>query len=150
MTINKIRNHFPWIKDIAMVFGMIAVLYLNLNYVTNSKFDAFVAANDVRLDAIQSTIISLDKSLALLQQNNIILTSLQLEVSRINKLQIEVIQQNIIDAAVNNEFHLLVPRVYSLENDVKQIEKLNLNIFLKESSAVHAEIDHRLKDLEKK
>jgi len=150
MTIKKMRDNFPWIKDISIVLGMCAVLYLNLNYVTNAKFDTFVAANEIRMDAIQKTIASLDKSLALLQQNNNILQSLQSEVTRINKIQSELIHQNTIDATVNTEFYALLPRIFLLESELKQMDKLRLDVFLKDSAAVHAELEHRLKILEKK
>lgn len=146
--IQKIRDNFSWIKDIAIVLGMCAVLYLNLNYVTNTKFEQFVNANEIRTDAIQSTITSLDKSLALLQQNNGILTTLQTDMLKMNAVLNDAVQQNKVDVKSDIEFHDTLPKIAIMEANLAQLMRLQLDAHIVNDAVKKSELDLRLKRVE--
>jgi len=144
-----LKDNFGLVKDFTMVLGMCGVLYLNLNYVTNSKFDTFVVSNDTRLDAIQTTIVSLDKSLALLQQNNSILQTLQAEMAMVKTDLNIAMQQNKEDAVINLEFHKMTTELHKLEIEVSNLQTFNLTEHFKSQVSILSEIETRLRLLEK-
>jgi len=146
--LNFIKDNFNFVKDMAMVLGMCGVLYLNLNYVTNTKFESFVQANEGRMDGIQAAIASLDKSLALLQQNNTMLTTLQVNVANITTVLNDVVQQNKEDAAVSVEFHKLAEKVTIVDKTVAAISLTDLAQHIKDEMKQLNDIDTRLKIIE--
>jgi hypothetical protein len=153
----SVKENFGWIKDLAMVFGMCGVLYLNLNYVTNSKFDTFVRATDARYEIVRSAIISIDKSLLLLQQNNKLMLDLQVDVKnlelkteQIRDIQNEIVVQQKEDLQVNTEFRNIATIVHKLESDLFQIKEEKLSQHITDNLKYLNELDFRVKLVENK
>jgi hypothetical protein len=67
--INLLKNSLPWLKDIVLVIFVITTWYLNTAYVTTAKFDQFSKQNAAEHIVMTSTMVSMDKTLALMQQN---------------------------------------------------------------------------------
>jgi hypothetical protein len=119
-----IRDNFVWVKDVSIVLFMAAILYLNSHFVTIEKFEAYQHANDLAHQAIQTTLVSVDKTLALMQQNQTLLTD--------NQKQITINTAKIVETDLR----------------VKSLENLNVDDFMKESAINRKELDIRLKSLE--
>lgn len=68
-----LRENFVWIKDIVMVIGMIAVVWLNSHFVTIEKFEAYKKENDAAHVEIQKVLSGIDKTLALMNQQAVML-----------------------------------------------------------------------------
>jgi len=145
-----IKENFAWVKDIVIVLGMCGVLYLNLNYVTTNKFDSFVASNDIKYNAIQAAIVSLDKSLALLQQNNKVLSDNQFQIAHMNDVLNDVVQQNKSDAALTKEFRDFMIKYTVTDNALSQLQSLDIGKHIKEEYQRSLDIEYRLKMLEGK
>jgi hypothetical protein len=123
--IKFLKDNFAWIKDIGIVVFMIFILYFNAHFVSLERFDAAMAANELAHDAIQTTLASVDKTLALLQQNNTMLTE--------NEKQIKV------NTALLTTLDVRVKMLESMEPD-KQI---------KANTIKTVELEGRVKVLEK-
>lgn len=89
--ITTIKNNFSVIKDIGMILGMCGILYLNANYVTVQKYEAYQKANDLAHREIQTALVSTDKTLALMQQT-LSLTTLQGEEIKRNTVKVAEIE----------------------------------------------------------
>lgn len=146
----NIRENFGWIKDLVMVAGMCGVLYLNLNYVTNTKFDAFVKDSDARYETVQAAIVSIDKSLLLLQQNNKLLADLTIKVERIDNIQRDLVEQQKTDAAVNAEVRVLANKINQVDATVARFTSFDLATHFKEEYQKITDIEYRLKSVESK
>jgi len=146
----NIRENFGWIKDLVMVAGMCGVLYLNLNYVTNTKFDSFVKDTDARYETVQAAIVSIDKSLLLLQQNNKLLADLTIKVERIDNIQRDLVEQQKTDTAANAELHLLANKVATVDATVARFSAVDLSTHFKEEYQKITDIEYRLKAIESK
>jgi hypothetical protein len=120
------RENFGWIKDMSVVVFLIGILYLQSHFVTTEKFELYQKANDLAHQAIQITLVSVDKTLALMQQNNSVL--------------------------VENEkaLKMLTSKVSELDTKTRYYDSLEFDKFMQQSAVHRAELDTRLKSLEKK
>lgn len=153
----NIRDNFGWIKDIAIVCGMCAVLYLNLNYVTNTKFESFVKDTDARHESVQKAIISIDKSLMLLQQNNKIMLDMQTmdsalaaKIENVYDVQRGILAQQKLDMEVNIEFKTIANIVHKLESEILVLESSKISEHFSEYYKKLVDIEYRMKLLESK
>jgi hypothetical protein len=122
--IRYFRDNFSWIKDVVIVLGMVGVLYLNSHYITVDKFEAMKSANDSAHASIQTTLVSIDKTLALQAQNNALLVDAQ------HQIKVNTAKLTEVDLRVRN------------------IEELGIASFMKESLVNRARLDVRLSALE--
>ena len=122
--VNIIKDNFSWLKDLAIVSGMAALLYLNGHYVTIDKFDAYQKANDTAHIGIQVILTSVDKTLSLMGRNTEQLMANEKEI-RVHDIKIA-----------------------ELDGRLKNIEIMNIDGFKNESAINRAQLDIRLKTLE--
>ena len=120
-----IKENFGWIKDIVIVIGIVGMLYLNQNFVTNSKFDAHVKSGEASLESVRVSLSTIDKTLALMQQNQSILIE--------NEKQIGI---NTIKVAEH-------------ESLIRQLQQLHMEAYIQADSIKNAEMEIRLKNIEK-
>jgi uncharacterized membrane protein len=80
-----IKDNFYWVKDIAIILFMVAVLYLNSHFVTVEQFKTSEAANLLAHTSIQTTLVSVDKTLALMQQNQTTLSEHEIQIKTLEK-----------------------------------------------------------------
>jgi len=97
------KENFAVVKDIVVVAFVLAVAVLNSHYVSVSKFEDYEKANALAHGGIQITLVNVDKTLALMAQNQAsllehgaqikintgILTSLNMRVDRLDTLRLE-------------------------------------------------------------
>lgn len=121
-----IKSNFFWIKDIAIILFCLCVLYLNANYVTITQFRELEKSNFSQHEAIQLTLISVDKTLALMQQNQTILTEHDILLKSHDKW------------------------ISSLDNKLKIIETLDLSSQVKVNTFKLLDLEFRMKNFEKK
>lgn len=142
------RNNFGWIKDIAMVIGMVGVLYLNSHFITIDKFDDSQTKNEMAHQGILTTLVSVDKTLALMANNQVEILEIKADM-KIRTEQInELISQNRIDAAFNELFKDTSVKVATLETKLNGVDMNELNRFMKESAIQRAQLEVRLKAVE--
>lgn len=121
---SKLRDNFGWVKDVAIVFGMVGILYLNGHYVTTERFEAYQKGNDLAHQSIQTTLISVDKTLALMQRNN------------------EQLIENEKSIQLHNS------RIAELDARIKAIESSDIDTFMKQSAIHRAQLEVRLSAVE--
>ena len=122
--IKFIRENFGWVKDVGIVIFLVLVMWANAHYVTVEKFEAYQKANDLAHAATASTLVSVDKTLALMQQNQELLVENQRDIKNLSV------------------------RVVSLESDIKLLNALNIDAQIRTTSAKLIELDFRIKALE--
>jgi hypothetical protein len=120
-----LKENFNWIKDIGIIIFLISIFVLNARYVTVERFEMSMKANELAHNAIQITLVSVDKTLALMQQNNTILIQNEKAIKDVNKLTTE------------------------MDLRLKLLENLGIEQRLKDKTLKILEIDLRLKLLEK-
>lgn len=120
-----IQTNFSWIKDVGIVIFLVIVMYANQHYVTRNDFDTYTKANELAHTAINTTLVNVDKTLALMQQNQTILVK--------NEEQIKI----------NTAF------LAAIDMRLKDVENLGIEVRLREKTVKLAEIELRLKVLEK-
>lgn len=120
-----IRDNFSWVKDIGIVFFLILVMWANSHYVTVDKFDAYVKSNNEVQGQVNSSLTLIDKTLALMQQNQVVLIE--------NEKQIGL---NTIKIAEH-------------ESIIRQLMQLHIDSYIQLDMVKHAELEIRLKNIEK-
>lgn len=122
--IKFIRDNFGWVKDVGIVIFLVLVMWANAHYVTVEKFEAYQKANDLAHAATSATLVSVDKTLALMQQNQELLVENQRDIKN------------------------LTTRVVAIESDVKLLDSLGIDNQIKTTSVKLIELDFRIKALE--
>ena len=120
-----IRDNFSWVKDVGIVFFLVLVVFANSNYVTNTKFESYVKSNHEIQLQVNNSLNLIDKTLALMQQNQIILVE--------NEKQIRVNTTNIAEH----------------DSQFRQLNALHLDQYIQNDLIKNAETEFRLKALEK-
>jgi hypothetical protein len=122
--IKTIKDNFVWIKDLAIICFMAGILYLNSHYVTIEQFRASEAANISAHEAIHSTLISVDKTLALMARNQVILTEHEIVLKShdksINSLDSRI--QLIEKTDTSSQVKLNTFNIFELNSRVKSLE----------------------------
>lgn len=122
--IKFIRDNFGWVKDVGIVIFLVLVMWANAHYVTVEKFEAYQKANDLAHASTAATLVSVDKTLALMQQNQELLVENQRDIKN------------------------LTTRVVSIESDLKLLDSLGIANQLQTTSTKLIEMDFRIKSLE--
>lgn len=68
------KENFTVVKDVVVVLFVVAVALLNSNFVTSERFEDYEKANALAHGSIQLTLVNVDKTLALMAQNQASLT----------------------------------------------------------------------------
>jgi hypothetical protein len=119
-----LKDNFGWVKDIAIVIFIVLGLWANANFVSNERFESYQKAQDIKYQAIQVTLVSVDKTLALMQQNQTILID--------NEKQIKI----------------NTAKLAEIELRTKYLEGFDLARHIINDAALEARLELRLKALE--
>jgi hypothetical protein len=122
--IKILKDNFSWLKDIAVVSGIAILLFLNAHYVTIDKFESSEKSNEMAHQAIQTTLVNIDKTLALQAQNQDMLISQQKQI------------------VINTT------RLTEIEARLKFYDAIQLDTFIRTSLVKYTELDARIKNLE--
>jgi hypothetical protein len=120
-----VKDNFSWVKDVGIVLFLVMVVWANSHYVTIEKFDNYVKANNEIHLQVNSSIALIDKTLALMQQNQVVLIENEKQIS-INTLKIA-----------------------EHERDIHQLQLLRLDAYIQSDVVKNAETELRLKSVEK-
>jgi len=127
--IQVIKDNFSWMKDIAIVVGIAALLFLNARYVTIDKFEVSEKANQLAHASIQVTLVNIDKTLALQAQNQELLIAQQKQIvintTKINELDVRM--RNVESYDVGSFRASFMIKDTELEGRIKTLESHTLN-----------------------
>ena len=143
-----LKDNFSWVKDVAIVLFMVVVLYLNAHFVTIDKFEVYVKANDLAHEGIQVTLVSVDKTLALMQQNQASLVEHDKQI-KINTSRLADIEGRLKYSDENAKMLVAaVIKAAEVDTRLKTIEALEMDKHIKRDSERFIDYEIRLKMIE--
>jgi len=143
-----IRNNFSWVKDLAVILGIVGVMYLQGHYVTIEKFEAESKLNSEAHTTLIAALASMDKTMALLGRTQSDISDLSAQVKINTATLATVVQQNKVDAEYNDLFKNSATKLSEINVRVGNLESLNLQKFVQEQLVGAAQRDLRIKVLE--
>jgi hypothetical protein len=143
-----VKENFGLIKDIGIILFMVIILYFNAHFVSLEKFEAAQEANRLAHQSIQTSLVSVDKTLALMQQNQAALIE--------NEKQIKINTGRLGDIEGKYKYFeeqiktvsSIFQKSSEMDARIKILESLELDKYIKQNILKMADYEVRIKLLE--